>query len=221
MSLLPRRTAPPLARRTGDIMTDREGHPRPQLVRDAWIDLSGAWGFAHDDDDRGLSGRWQEADGAFDRNIVVPFPPESALSGIGDPGHHPVVWYRRELAPPLPAPDRRLLLHFGAVDYRATVWVSGRYLGEHEGGHTPFTYDTPIRSGPETSTRAWWSGRRIGRWTSRSHAGNKTGGCSRTESGITARPGSGSRSGSRPCRRRTSPTCGGPQISPVPVSGSA
>ena len=121
-------------------MSGREAHPRPQLVRDSWIDLSGNWGFAHDDDDRGRSAGWQEGAAPFERTIVVPFPPESALSGIGDPDHHPIVWYRRELTA-RPAQSGRVMLHFGAVDYRATVWLNGHYLGEHEGGHTPFSFD--------------------------------------------------------------------------------
>ena len=121
-------------------MSGREAHPRPQLVRDSWIDLSGNWGFAHDDDDRGRSAGWQEGAAPFERTIVVPFPPESALSGIGDPDHHPIVWYRRELTAHA-AQSGRVMLHFGAVDYRATVWLNGHYLGEHEGGHTPFCFD--------------------------------------------------------------------------------
>jgi beta-galactosidase/beta-glucuronidase len=116
-------------------------HPRPQLVRREWTDLCGKWGFAHDDDDVGLADGWQEQDKPFDRTITVPYPPESKLSGIRDTGHHPVVWYRRELNSPPPSDDERLLLHFGAVDYRATVWVDGTIVGTHEGGHTPFCCD--------------------------------------------------------------------------------
>ncbi|MCW5953521.1 MAG: glycoside hydrolase family 2, partial [Propionibacteriaceae bacterium] len=78
--------------------------------------------------------------------IQVPFPPESQLSGIVDTGYHPVLWYRRTItAPEIAAtgfgPGQRLLLHFGAVDYRAQVWVDGQYAGGHEGGHTPFLVD--------------------------------------------------------------------------------
>ena len=116
-------------------------HPRPQLARDRWIDLSGRWEFAYDDDDVGLDECWYERADRFDRMVMVPFPPESRASGIGDPGYHPVVWYRRtvQVAPT----DRRgrLMLHFGAVDYRADVWVNGRLVVRHEGGHTPFSAD--------------------------------------------------------------------------------
>jgi len=116
-------------------------HPRPQLVRQDWTDLCGRWGFAHDDDDVGLADGWQDSDKPFDRAITVPFPPESKLSGIKDTGYHPVVWYRLEMSTPRPPDGERLLLHFGAVDYHAMVWVDGELVGTHEGGHTPFTCD--------------------------------------------------------------------------------
>jgi beta-galactosidase/beta-glucuronidase len=116
-------------------------HPRPRLTRPRWMDLNGPWQFGYDDTDQGLDHRWQIAgQGSFDRTITVPFPPESTLSGIADTGFHPVVWYRRTFNA---APDAggRLLLHFGAVDYRAQVWVNGELVAEHEGGHTPFSAD--------------------------------------------------------------------------------
>ncbi|MFB7496619.1 sugar-binding domain-containing protein [Streptomyces sp. NPDC056161] len=123
---------------------DAAGHPRPQLVRDPdWHDLSGPWQFAHDDADRGRSERWM-APGTtepFTATITVPYPPESESSGIHDTGFHPVLWYRRTVEVAAPAPGRRLLLHFGAVDYRAEVWVNGHPVGRHEGGHTGFTCD--------------------------------------------------------------------------------
>ncbi len=115
-------------------------HPRPQLTRPRWTDLCGSWGFAYDDADVGTREGWHERDDVFDRTIAVPFPPESAASGIGDEGFHPVVWYQRTFVAPA-APGERVLLHFGAVDYRAHVWVNGRMVAVHEGGHTPFSAD--------------------------------------------------------------------------------
>ncbi|HEV2107770.1 MAG TPA: glycoside hydrolase family 2 TIM barrel-domain containing protein [Thermomicrobiales bacterium] len=116
-------------------------HPRPQLARERWTDLTGHWGFGHDDGDVGLDQGWAERDDVFNRTIIVPFPPESRASGIADPGFHPVVWYRRVFTVPHQDRDRRLILHFGAVDYRARVWVNGRMVAEHEGGQTPFSAD--------------------------------------------------------------------------------
>jgi beta-galactosidase/beta-glucuronidase len=109
--------------------------PRPQLIREHWADLTGEWRFGYQPD-------------VWDRTIIVPFPPESPSSGIGDTGFHDVVWYQRDLsgddlaAAGFDAASRpRLVLRFGAVDYRCTVWLNGELLGEHEGGHTPFGFD--------------------------------------------------------------------------------
>jgi beta-galactosidase/beta-glucuronidase len=115
-------------------------HPRPRVTRPHWIDLNGTWQFASDDANAGIREHWQADPGRFDRQIVVPFPPESEMSGIGDTGFHPVLWYRRTFAANA-NPGERLLLHFGAVDYRASVWVNGSLVAEHEGGHTPFSAD--------------------------------------------------------------------------------
>lgn len=122
-------------------------------MRRAWCDLDGVWDFRHDDADAGRRDGWSAGFGGG-QPIRVPFPPESAASGIAAPDFHPVVWYARDLtAGHLVAAGRsplapRILLHFGAVDYRADVWVDGRYAGGHEGGHTPFSLDvTELVSG--------------------------------------------------------------------------
>ena len=116
-----------------------ELHPRPQLRRERWIDLCGPWGFAFDDEDQGVAERWFDRAEPFDREIAVPFPPESKLSGVHETGLHPVVWYHREIRVDEADRQDRLLLHFGAVDYKASVWVNGRLAVEHTGGHTPFS----------------------------------------------------------------------------------
>jgi beta-galactosidase/beta-glucuronidase len=116
-------------------------HPRPQMARPAWLDLRGPWEFAYDDNDYGIQERWQSETHPFTREITVPFPPESPASGIHDPGYHPVVWYRRVVEVGQPQDEGRILLHFGAVDYRAQVWVNGHLVADHEGGNTPFSAD--------------------------------------------------------------------------------
>lgn len=116
-------------------------HPRPQLARPEWHELDGTWQFAYDDEVVGLAVAWQDREDVFDRSIVVPFPPESALSGVHETGYHPVAWYRRTFQCPRPDADERVHLTFGAVDYRAIVWVNGHRVADHEGGHTPFTAD--------------------------------------------------------------------------------
>ncbi len=119
-------------------------HPSPQRRRAGWLDLTGPWGFAYDDGDTGLRSGWFESAEPFQQVIQVPFPPESQMSGIHDPSYHPVVWYRRTFRlSDVRGFDRRqrLLLHFGAVDYLARVWLNGRLVDRHEGGHTAFTID--------------------------------------------------------------------------------
>jgi beta-galactosidase/beta-glucuronidase len=132
-------------RAPGDSPSADGTHPRPQLVRPQWQDLTGTWRFTFDDADEGLAAGWQAA-GDFAQEIIVPFPPESAASGIGDTAHHRVSWYSRtfgssDLAAAGHDADTRLRLHFGAVDYRCRVWVDGQQVGTHEGGHTPFAFD--------------------------------------------------------------------------------
>jgi beta-galactosidase/beta-glucuronidase len=111
-------------------------YPRPQLVRTAWTLLNGVWQFAFDDE---MLHTGPDSEIAWTHTIVVPFAPEAEASGIGDQGFHPCVWYRLAFA--LPQPGERTLLHFGAVDYKARVWLNGQLVAEHEGGHTPFTAD--------------------------------------------------------------------------------
>ena len=115
------------------------GYPRPQLVREHWTSLNGPWDFSIDHD-----GRWAvAADVPFDRTIQVPFSPETRASGVADTGLHKACWYRRTIhvADDRRRPGGRVLLHFGAVDYTATVWVNGRLAVTHEGGYTPFCAD--------------------------------------------------------------------------------
>ncbi|GHF52694.1 beta-galactosidase/beta-glucuronidase [Deinococcus metalli] len=121
-------------------------HPRPQLKRAAWRDLNGPWNCAFTD-------ARTPAAVTFDRQITVPYAPESPRSGVNDPAPHPVVWYRRDLtleAADTPGDGERLLLHFGAVDWDAQVWVNGVFVGAHAGGYTPFTLDiTDALNGPD------------------------------------------------------------------------
>ena len=119
--------------------TDNGGraYPRPLLAREQWTSLNGLWDFAID-----VDGRWTTpAAVTWDRQILVPFAPETTASGIGDNSFFQACWYRRSIVTePLERGDR-LLLHFGAVDYRATVWVNGQVAAHHEGGYAPFQID--------------------------------------------------------------------------------
>src|SRR6185295_2683308 len=119
----------------------RSEHPRPDLMRSAWLTLNGNWHFAFDDKNVGVLERWFEPSRPLARKIVVPFCFQSPLSGIADPSFHEVVWYRRTIQIPEGWRSRRILIHFGAVDYQATVWVNGNQVGAHQGGHVGFEFD--------------------------------------------------------------------------------
>ena len=120
------------------------GYPRPRLTRRAWADLGGEWDFDWGTPEDRLTVRPPRE---FTRRIRVPYPPEATASGLGVIDPQPVLWYRRMLTDQQIADagwvpgQRRLLLHCGAVDYRATVWFDGHLLGHHEGGMTPFSFD--------------------------------------------------------------------------------
>ncbi|WP_119156376.1 glycoside hydrolase family 2 protein [Caldimonas tepidiphila] len=111
-------------------------YPRPQLVRPHWVSLNGPWKFCYDDTQ---SYRRPSDVADWPRQIVVPYPPESEASGIGDRGFHKNCWYQREFD--IQPEGGRILLRFGAVDYRARVWVNDKLVATHEGGHTPFFAD--------------------------------------------------------------------------------
>ncbi|MGN6781991.1 MAG: glycoside hydrolase family 2 protein [Marmoricola sp.] len=119
-------------------------HPRPQLVRPAWRSLNGPWEHTFASSPQ-LPERWAG-------RIVVPFSPEAPLSGVGRQ-LQPDEWlfYRRTFTPPSRPPGWRLLLHFGAVDQHATVWVDGREVGSHTGGYLPFTLDITDALGADTA----------------------------------------------------------------------
>ena len=119
----------------------RNEHPRPDRVRESWCTLNGQWDFAFDRGNVGRKEKWYKEGGAFDLKIEVPFCYQCELSGINSQEHVDVIWYRRTFEIPAEMAGKRRLLHFGAVDYKADVWMDGQYLGGHEGGYTPFTFD--------------------------------------------------------------------------------
>ncbi len=123
-------------------MTPRPEYPRPQFVRRDWLCLNGEWEFEIDHGDSGLE-REVHKKPALDRRITVPFCPESPLSGVNVTDFMAALWYRRTVTVPTAWRGRNILLHFGAVDYDATVWVNGQQVGRHRGGFTPFTL--PLR----------------------------------------------------------------------------
>ncbi|MBI4600557.1 MAG: beta galactosidase jelly roll domain-containing protein [Planctomycetes bacterium] len=128
---------PLLTRWAKDVSPERvhPEHPRPQLVRKEWLGLNGLWDYA-------IRPRDEARPASFEGQILVPFPLESALSGVmrraGDASH---LWYRRSFQVPASWAGKRVLLHFGAADWEARVWVNGKEAGSHRGGYDPFTLE--------------------------------------------------------------------------------
>jgi beta-galactosidase/beta-glucuronidase len=118
----------------------RTDYPRPQFQRDQWLNLNGEWEFDYDDNQAGDKEKWY-TEHQFSKKIQVPFCYQSKLSGIGETDFHDVVWYRKAFALPDSFLGKRIILHFGAVDYLSRVWVNGQLVAAHEGGHTPFHVD--------------------------------------------------------------------------------
>jgi len=135
---------PLMTRWAKDVSPDKvhAEYPRPQLVRDHWMNLNGLWDYAIRP--REAQGQQAQQPESFDGQILVPFPVESALSGVmktvGDKNR---LWYRRTFKLPKEEPwaGKSILLHFGAVDWDCTVWVNGQEVGRHQGGYDPFSFD--------------------------------------------------------------------------------
>ncbi|MEK6247238.1 MAG: hypothetical protein N2C12_03605 [Planctomycetales bacterium] len=112
-------------------------YPRPQMVRDQWLNLNGLWEYAI----RPVDEKQQPPE-TYDGQILVPFPAESSLSGVMKKvGPDNALWYRREFTVPEEWTDEQIMLNFGAVDWQATVLVNGKPVGNHSGGYDPFRLD--------------------------------------------------------------------------------
>ena len=114
----------------------RTEHPRPHFYRDSWQTLNGVWEFEIEKSKRDFFGNQSYKD-----KINVPFCPESKLSGIEYKGSIRTVWYRRKLDITKKQLEGRIILHFGAVDYIATVYINNELVGEHKGGYVSFSFD--------------------------------------------------------------------------------
>lgn len=129
----------------------RAEHPNPQWERETWKNLNGPWEFEFDFGCSAVERRLWEKE-RFDREILVPFCPESRLSGIGYTDFISGVAYRRNFELSQEELSGRVLLHFGAVDYEASVYVNGTLVGSHKGGYTSFCFDITkhVAPGPNT-----------------------------------------------------------------------
>ena len=118
----------------------RAEYPRPQFERSEWVNLNGEWSYELDLANTGFARKLFERDG-FDGKIIVPFCPESKLSGVEHKDIITGIWYHRTIQAPAAWAKRKIMLHFGAVYYEAEVYVDGEFVGRHFGGSSPFALD--------------------------------------------------------------------------------
>ncbi len=122
----------------------RAEYPRPQFERSEWLNLNGAWTYAFDFSQTGNQRGWNDSKG-FPDNILVPFCPESKLSGVAFTDFIPCIWYQRSISIPADWQGRRIMLHFGAVDYEASLYINGKFVQTHYGTGSSFAFDiTPF-----------------------------------------------------------------------------
>jgi Beta-galactosidase/beta-glucuronidase len=118
-----------------DVNQVHSEYPRPLMVRDNWKNLNGLWNYV-------ITDRNTCSPSDFQGQILVPFPLESSLSGVGKTlGADKYLWYERDFTLPSNWSKQRILLHFGAVDWQTDVWVNDIKVGSHTGGYTPFSFD--------------------------------------------------------------------------------
>lgn len=132
----------------------RSEHPRPLMERQYWLNLNGEWDFEFDFSRSALARGMQLENAVFTKKINVPFCPESELSGIGYTDFIPACIYRRSFDITAEQLKRRIALNFGAVDYKASVFINGVLAGVHEGGYSSFCFDITslCREGSNTLT---------------------------------------------------------------------
>ena len=133
-------------------MIPRGEHPKPQFMRDTWLNLNGTWAFEIDQSRSGEYRGLAKADATLNSQIIVPFCPESELSGVGYKDFMNGVWYQKKVTLTQEQCDGTVFLHFGAVDYEATVYVNGKKAGSHKGGYVSFKFDITSLVNPGENT---------------------------------------------------------------------
>ena len=125
--------------------TPRAEYPRPQFERKEWMNLNGKWQFQIDSEFVGKQDKLFELKTRLNGEIIVPFAPESKLSGVGNTDHMNAVWYKRNVLIPQNWDGKKVMLNFGGVDFLCEVWIDGVYVSSHEGGTSSFSFDvTPF-----------------------------------------------------------------------------
>jgi len=124
----------------------RPEYPRPQFARSSWVNLNGTWTFSFDFGKSGIERDFASSQG-FEGKITVPFCPESPLSGVNHKDFIPAIWYQRSITIPEDWEGKKIILHFGAVDFETEVFIDGKPAGKHYGGTSSFSLDiTPFVS---------------------------------------------------------------------------
>ena len=150
-----KKEAPLMTRWAKDVNQNNahQEYPRPQLTRDNWINLNGLWDLA-------IVSRDQSKPENFNEKILVPFPVESALSGVMRMvKDDEQIWYQRNFSVPQDWDGKKMLLHFGACDWDTTVYVNGKKVGSHKGGYTAFSMDITdalVKDQKQTITVSVW-----------------------------------------------------------------
>ncbi|MCP3929674.1 MAG: glycoside hydrolase family 2, partial [Bacteroidetes bacterium] len=114
-------------------------HPRPDFQREQWQNLNGEWDFEFDSEDEGLLKAWNSGSKDFSKKILVPFPWGSELSGLEDEAD--IGWYKKEINIDPNWESERTFLTIGASDWETTVWLDGKFIGKHQGGYVPFSFE--------------------------------------------------------------------------------
>ena len=122
-------------------MIYRSEYPKPQFMRENWLNLNGEWQFEIDNSNSGEERKLFNEAQDFSLKINVPFCPESKLSGVENVDFMNSVWYKREFEITKKQLEGRVVLHFGAVDYKTTVYINGNKCGSHKGGYVSFSFD--------------------------------------------------------------------------------
>lgn len=184
----------------------RPEYPRPQFERTDWINLNGEWTYTFDFGASGLERGYAGSKG-FDGKIIVPFAPESKLSGVGHTDFIARIWYQRTIHIPAGWAQRNVMLNFGAVYYTSEVYVDGRFVGRHFGGSSSFSYDITAFVKPGAAT-AWSSSPRATCAAANRPPANNRCNTPRTAATTPARRASGRRCGWRRWLPRPSPASG-------------
>lgn len=132
----------------------RNEHPNPQFMRENWLCLNGQWQYEFDNRRSGKSKGYYKEDKCFDKNIIVPFCPQSKLSGVIHKDFIKGMWYQKKVRLTADNIQGRVILHFGAVDYRCEIYLNGQFVRDHKGGFVSFSADITefVREGENTIT---------------------------------------------------------------------